>query len=113
MENDWWRLIGENQKILGYGWIDKVEGFSEISIYVVSSERGKGYAEEIINRLEEEIKEGEYSSNISCGVKKDNLFKEPMIKILTRNGYHNEAIPDLQLLNVLRVLEIVNLYKNL
>ncbi|GAA0337262.1 hypothetical protein GCM10008967_29430 [Bacillus carboniphilus] len=52
LNQEWWKLIDENEKVLGFGWVNYENDDFEISLVVDTNHQGEGLGSFIIEKLE-------------------------------------------------------------
>ncbi|WP_158231574.1 GNAT family N-acetyltransferase [Sporosarcina sp. P18a] len=83
---EWWKLIDENGRILGYGWVSYRNDDFEISLVVDTKHQGVGLGSFIMDKLEAIAVEKGFNEIVAI-VKNTNPNSEVMIKWLFKKGY--------------------------
>ncbi|MFE4354013.1 GNAT family N-acetyltransferase [Peribacillus butanolivorans] len=86
LHQEWWKLIDDNDRVLGFGWINYENGDFEISLAVHKDYQGSGSGSIIIEGLESIAKEKGFNKTVAI-VKKTNPNSLKMIKWLYQKKY--------------------------
>jgi ribosomal protein S18 acetylase RimI-like enzyme len=54
LTSDWWRVVDDEGRVIGYGWLDDVWGDAEILLAVEEGARGSGVGAFVLAHLEDE-----------------------------------------------------------
>lgn len=83
---EWWKLIDEHKRIIGFGWVYKEEDDFEISVAVDKEHQGNGAGSFILGELEGIAKQLGFHQVIGI-IKSTNQEATEVIEWLYRNGY--------------------------
>jgi GNAT superfamily N-acetyltransferase len=86
LNQEWWKLIDDNERVLGFGWINYENGDFEISLVVDTNHQGEGLGSFIIEKLEAIALEKGFNEVVAI-VKKTNPNSEEMIDWLYKKSY--------------------------
>jgi GNAT superfamily N-acetyltransferase len=86
LKQDWWKLIGDNERVLGFGWVSYKNDDFEISLVVDTNHQGEGLGSSIIEQLEAIALEKGFDETVAV-VKKTNPNSKDMIDWLYKKNY--------------------------
>lgn len=84
--NEWWRIVNEDDDVLGFGWINYEDQDFEVSIAINSHSRGEGLGSFVLDKFEQIAKEKKYEQIVAI-VKKTNPNSSMMIEWLYKKNY--------------------------
>ncbi|MCM0625132.1 GNAT family N-acetyltransferase [Lysinibacillus sp. OL1_EC] len=86
LNQEWWKLIDDNERLIGFGWVDYENDDFEISVAVTKEYQGLGLGSFILVELEHIAKEKGFNETVAI-VKESNQESDKMIKWLYKKGY--------------------------
>lgn len=86
LEQGWWKLVDENERVLGFGWINYKNDDFEISLAVNEDSRGTGFGSFIVKELEGIAKEQGFNETAAI-IKQSNPNSSKMVEWFYQKDY--------------------------
>ncbi|MEH7515107.1 GNAT family N-acetyltransferase [Gottfriedia acidiceleris] len=86
LNQEWWKLVGDNEEILGFGWINYKHGDFEFSLVVNQESRGYGIGSFIVEELERIAREKNFKEVLAI-IKQSNPNSLKTMKWFYEKGY--------------------------
>jgi GNAT superfamily N-acetyltransferase len=86
LDQDWWKLVDYNERVLGFGWINYEQGDFEISLAVNEDSKGIGLGSFIVKELERIAKEQGFNETVAI-IKQSNPNSSKIVEWFYKKGY--------------------------
>ena len=86
LNQEWWKLVDDNERVLGFGWINYAHDEFEISLAVDEDSRGDGLGSFIVEEFERIAKEKGFNETLAI-IKHSNHNSLKMVEWFYQKGY--------------------------